>query len=200
VFLALAGLGLWLGLLQAIILLAPQVTLYESLKVRLPPAAETLVPLVRWFTRYWWAALLGFALLAPVLILVTWWARHRVRGGVWGWVWGALLLAPPLVLLEWLVYCSFAFGVSAAGEVQARDRAALEYLSPDRQGLRWSLKLREVRGGAAGPQVDLVVIESGGEWRVLPGAGGEGPPLRQGKLGAHQLTALAHRLAALRLL
>src|SRR4051812_46256959 len=88
VCLAVSGLGLWLGLFQATALLVPQVPIYESLRVRLPPPAETLVPVVRWLNGYWWAVLLGLALLAPVLVLVTWAARHWVRSGVWGWAWG----------------------------------------------------------------------------------------------------------------
>jgi hypothetical protein len=180
------------------LLLTPQISIYESLRVRLPPPAETLVPLVRWFARYWWAVLLGLALLAPVLVLVTWSARHCVRSCVWGWAWGTLLLTLPLLLLEGVAYSSFAFGVSAAREVQARDREILEYLSPDEQSLRWPLKLREVRRGPAGPTGDVVVVEPGGEWRVLPGVGGEGPPLREGKLGMHQLTVLANQLAGQR--
>src|SRR5262249_61493998 len=73
---------------------------------------------------------------------------------------------------------------------------AENYLTPDMQQLSSPLKLREIRQGLTGPEGEIVVIDPGGDWRIIPGLNEWGrPPLRQGKLRAGQLKLLAEHFA-----
>jgi hypothetical protein len=205
VFLVVTALALWFGVFQLLLLLGPQ---YENLRLfnlKLPAPVEALSPLLyplaRWFQLYWWVAAVAFAVAAPVIALVTFWVRHRLRSGVWGWVWGAVLIVPPLLLGEAALVNSFALNLATGKGLRAWQSRPDDYLSPDGLQLRWPLTVREVRHGDAGPTGEVVVIEPSGEWRITP-VGGDGgqPPLRQGKLEPKQLVALAHHLAEQHLL
>ena len=100
VVLTLTAAALWLAVVQALLLLAPQFAVYEHLRLRLPWPAEQVYPLSRGMAGYWWAVVLGILVLTPVVGLVTYVIRHRWRWRPASWVWGLLLIVPPLVLLE----------------------------------------------------------------------------------------------------
>src|SRR5439155_13665658 len=67
---------------------------------------------------------------------------------------------------------------------------------PEGRRLQWAIKVREARGGGPGVTGEVLVIQPSGDWQVLSLADQAEPrPLRQGKLGAARLAALAQHLA-----
>jgi hypothetical protein len=197
------GLGLWAGVLRACFLLLVQRGVCRELDLALPEPARWLLGLSwwDWFNSYWWMVGLGLLALAPVAGLVTYWTRHRFRSPLIGWVWCALFLLPPLLLLELAAWgLASAEGAVLHGLRAYSDHPA-NYLAPDGRGLLWPLKLREIRRGLTGPEGGITVIDTTGEWRVVPGVREEErPPLRQGRLTAGQLALLAQELAAAKFL
>jgi hypothetical protein len=201
VLLTLITAALWLRGVQALLLLASEFSVYERLQLKLPPPAEQLAPLSRWLSLYWWAVVLGIGVLTPVLGLVTYWIRHRLRFGLGSWLWGFLMIVPPLLGLEVTLQSSYAFGQSAAQQLRKQGERSLEYLAADGQQLRWSLKIREVRRGAARPVEEVLVIDPSGDWHVtVVGADEAQPPFRQGKLEKSQLLVLVNHLVTQNLL
>jgi hypothetical protein len=193
--------ALWLGGAQALLLLASEFSVCQRLQLRLPSPTEQLVPLSRWLSLYWWAVVPGIGVLTPVIGLVTYWIRHRLRSGLASWLWGLLMIVPPLIGLEVMLQSSFAVSQTAAQQLREQGERSLEYVSADGQQLRWPLTIREVRHGAAGPVVEILVIDPSGAWQViLVGADGARPPLRQGMLKNNQLFFLAYHLGTQNLL
>jgi hypothetical protein len=186
VCLTLAAGALWLGVLQALILLAQQLAACELLGLALPWASGAVAPGARWVSMYWYVAVLGVVALAPVTGLVA----YRLRSPLGTLAWALLVLAPPLALLEVAWTGSVVVGQAVAHQLRDRD------LRPD-EPLRWPLKVRETRRGEAGATGEVLVIEPGGEWRVTALDGGD---VRRGKLGPARLAALADYLAAQRFL
>jgi hypothetical protein len=200
-FLTLAAGLLWVGVVRMLLLLASQLAVAEVLNMRVPATAEHLAPLCRWLSLYWWIVLLGIGLLTPIVGLITWWVRHRVRTRLWSWVWGVLLVVPPVLILEAVLPTSFVINQAMARGLRAERDRYQECLSPDGGQLRWPLTIREVRRGQATPTGEVLVIQPAGEWRVTRLLTEEGqPPLRQGKLREDQLLALARQLATLNMI
>jgi hypothetical protein len=195
--LLLTGLGLWLGVLRACFLLLVQRLTCREARLVLPQPANWLFGLSwwEWFSGYWWLIVLGFLVLAPVVVLTTYWVRHGMNSRLGRWAWGILLIVPPLLLLELAVQSLSAANLALLHGTHAEADDPANYLAPDRQELGSPLRLREVRRGVTGPDGEIVVIEPAGEWRVIPGIREGGPPLRQGKLTAAQVALLADHLA-----
>jgi hypothetical protein len=201
--LVLVGLGLWAGVVRACLLLVVQRGICRELAVALPEPARWLFGLAwwDWFGGYWWVVVLGLFALAPVAAWLTYWTRHRFRSRLAGCAWCALFLLPPLLLLEMAAQGLAAAEGAVLHGLRADSDDPANYLAPGGRGLRWSLKLREIRRGLTGPEGEVVVIETTGAWRVVPGLReGERPPLRRGRLTDGQLTLLAQELATLQFL
>src|SRR5262249_39101999 len=191
--LVLLGWGLWLAVLGACFLLLQQFALCSELRAALPMPANWLFSFSwwRWFNNYWWLVVLGLLVLAPVTRLTTYWVRHRLRWRLMGWAWSALFLGLPLLLLGVAALSMSAVSTGIRQQLRADNDDAGNYFVPDTQQLLSPLKLREIRQGLTGPDGEIVVIEPGGDWRILPGLSEWGwPPLRQGKLTAGQLKML----------
>jgi hypothetical protein len=196
VILIVSALGLWQAVFREMLLTAGQLSICEAHRLRLPWLTEQLFPFTRWFISYWWLTLVGLILWIPVVGLITLWVRHRWRVAVVNWLWAALLIMPPLLALEILWQSAFAVNKRLAHALRAQRDDFQNYLSPDGQQLQGPLKIREVRAGANGLGEEVLIIEPGGDWRVVPVREGvEGQPLRRGRLRAAQLVALAHYLA-----
>jgi hypothetical protein len=189
---------LWLGVLWACLILLAQVSMSRELAWQLPGAVQWLfgLPWWKWFDSYWWLVVLGILVLTPAVGSMTYWVRHRLHSRLADWAWCTLLLVPPLLLLAVLVPSSVVANVGISQAIRAGSDAPENYLAADGQQLGSPLKLREIRQGVTGPEGEVVVIEPGGAWRVVPGPSeGERPPLRQGKLTTGQLAMLAEHLA-----
>ncbi len=65
---------------------------------RLPAATSWILAVGHWTDLYWYVVPLFGVLLLPVIILLSWWLRHRVRSAPPGWVWLALMLGLPWLL------------------------------------------------------------------------------------------------------
>jgi hypothetical protein len=196
--LVLLGWGLWLAVLGACFLLLQQFALCSELRAALPLPARWLFGFSwwRWFDRYWWLVVLGLLALAPVARLTTYRVRHRLRSRLLGWAWVALFLGLPLLLLGGAAFSMSAVHTGLLQQIRADSDDAGNYLTLDGAGLRFPLKLREVRQGVAGPEGETLLIEPSGDWQIVPGIGDrERPPSRQGRLTTAQLTLLAHHLA-----
>jgi hypothetical protein len=201
--LILVGLGLWAGVVRACLLLLVQRGICRELAVALPEPARWLfrLPWWDWFGSYWWVVMLGLLVLTPAAALLTYWTRHRLRSPLAGWVWCALFLLPPLLLLELAAQGLAAADGAVLHGLRADSDDPANYLVPGGRGLRRPLKLREIRRGPIGPEGEIVVIETTGEWRVVPGLREDDrPPLRRGRLTAGQLALLAEELATLKFL
>jgi hypothetical protein len=201
VLLILSWLALWLAVFWACLILLLQRTMAQDMKMQVPGLVDWLWSLSwwDWFSAYGGWIQLGAIVLAAVVGLLTYWVRHRRRSRLAAWAWGALLILPPLLLLAILAPSS----ILAASGLRHALRAAYEgpedYLTADRRQLLSPLKLRETRRALTGPEGEILVIEPGGDWRVVPGIHEwERPPLRQGKLTPPQLAMLAEQLASVR--
>src|SRR5262249_9080306 len=169
VFLVVTALALWFAVFHLLLLLGPSYQYLRLGNCKLPATVEALSPLLsplaRWFQLYWWVAAVTFAVAAPVIALVTFCVRHRLRSGVWGWVWGAVLVLPPLLLGEAALVNSFFLNLATGKALTAWQNRPEDYLSPDDSQLVWPLTVREVRNGDAGPTGEVLVIDPTGEWR-----------------------------------
>jgi type II secretory pathway component PulF len=66
---------------------------------RLPTVTQWVLAASHWTEIYWYVVPLFGALVLPVIILFSWWLRHRARSAAPGWIWLALMLGLP-----WLVF------------------------------------------------------------------------------------------------
>src|SRR5262245_43773812 len=131
--------------------------------VALPRLPDQVFVLSRWFTSYWWAVLVGAGVALPVLVLVTWWVRHRQPSRSLRWVWGAVLLLPPLVLFGLACGAAFAADSATGALVEKRSDRIGEYLSPGGE-LTQRLTVRESRTGPGLGQT--LVIKPTGQWQL----------------------------------
>lgn len=192
---------LWLGVLWACTILLTQDAVARDFGIALPSAVVWLFNRSwwDWFASYWWVLVVGLLVLTPVAALVTYWVRHRRRSRPLRRAWAALVVLPPVLLLAVLAPASILVGSSISHVIRTSRDEPANYLAPDGQQLRSPLKLREIRQGVTGPDGEVVVIEPGGEWRVVPGPSELGrPPVRQGKLTRGQLAMLSEQLALVR--
>jgi hypothetical protein len=201
VLLILSWLALWLAVFWACLILLLQRTMAQDMKMQAPGLLDWLWSLSwwDWFGSYGGWIQPGAIVLTSVVGLLTYWVRHRRHSRLAAWAWGALLILPPLLLLAVLAPSS----TLAASGLRRALRAAYEgpedYLTADGRQLLSPLKLREIRHALTGPEGEILVIEPGGDWRVVPGIHEwERRPLRQGKLTPPQLAMLAAQLASVR--
>src|SRR5262249_39615264 len=128
--------------------------------------------------------------------VVSYVIRHRLRSPVLGWIWGIVLIVPPFVCLLATAIALNGTIIAISGGVQATGDSPQNYYDADTQRLRAPLKAREIRRGVAGPEGEIVIIEPGGDWRIVQGLVEHGrPPVREGKLTPGQLAMLAEHLA-----
>jgi hypothetical protein len=99
--LVLAWFALWLAVVAACYLLLMQIAITREIAMTLAEPAAWLLGLSwwPWFGDYWWAVVLAIFILTPVVALVTYWIRHRLRSPLMNWAWGILLIAPALAIL-----------------------------------------------------------------------------------------------------
>lgn len=199
--LILAWPALWFGVLWACTILLTQDAVARDFGIALPSAAVWLFNRSwwDWFASYWWVLVVGVLVLTPVVGLVTYWVRHRRRSRPLRRAWAALVVLPPVLLLAVLAPASILVGSSISHVIRTSRDEPANYLAPDGQHLNSPLTLREGARGPAGAEGKTVVIEPGGDWRVVPGVTDVGrAPLRQGKLTRDQLAVLAGLLAQVR--
>jgi hypothetical protein len=117
-------LSLWLAVLWLCVLVLLQREVCLALQVKLPPLAEWLLglPYWSWFNKYWYVLVLALLGSAPVVGLVTFWVRHRIRRQPWHWVWGLVVIVPPLLVLAVL-------GQALAQSIRAAHRGVAEQAS-----------------------------------------------------------------------
>jgi hypothetical protein len=201
VLLLLSWLALWLAVFWACLILLVQRSMARDINMQLPGLLGWLWSLSwwDWFGSYGGWIQPGAIVLTPVVGLLTYWVRHRRRSRLAAWAWGALLILPPLLLFGGVLAPSLILAASGLrGALRAAGEGPDEFLTPDGRQLLSPLKLREIRNTPAGPDGEIVVIEPGGEWRVVPGLSEWGPPLRQGRLTPDQLATLAELLASVK--
>ena len=91
---------LWLAVALALLVVVPHFErTFADFKVRLPAITEAAFLASRWYTRYWYVALLAGFVAAPALALVSYAVRHQVRSPWLSRGWWALALGLPLLIL-----------------------------------------------------------------------------------------------------
>ncbi len=90
---------LWAVLVAVLVLIVPRYEdAFRARSVSLPAPTEWALAAGRWAELYWYVLPLFGLLVLPVVILLSWLLRHRVRGSLLGWLWFGVLLATPVLL------------------------------------------------------------------------------------------------------
>ena len=91
---------LWLAVALALLVVVPHFErTFADFRVRVPAVTEAALLASRWYTRYWYAALLAGFVAAPALAVVSYAVRHQVRSPWLSRGWWALALGLPLLIL-----------------------------------------------------------------------------------------------------
>ncbi len=95
-----AAAALWAALVLILVLVVPRYERtfrYQGLP--LPNPTQWAVEAGHWAVAYWYMLPLFGLFLLPVVVLLTWWLRHRVTRPLFGWIWLGALLGLPVILL-----------------------------------------------------------------------------------------------------
>jgi type II secretory pathway component PulF len=90
---------LWAVLVAVLVFVVPRYEdAFRARLVSLPAPTVWAVAAGRWAQLYWYVLPLFGLLVLPVVLLLSWLLRHRVRGALLGWLWFGALLGIPVVL------------------------------------------------------------------------------------------------------
>jgi hypothetical protein len=100
-FLVTAATLLWTALVVVLVLVVPPYEkAFRAESISLPAPTVWAVAMGRWAETYWYVLPLFGLLVLPLVLLVSWLLRHRMKGSLLSWLWfGALLGIPVLFLL-----------------------------------------------------------------------------------------------------
>ena len=111
---------LWLAVVVAMLFVVPHFErTFADFAVRLPHVTEAAVLASRWFTRYWYVALLAAFVAGPALAAASVAVRHQVGSPWLSRAWWALALGLPLALLAVI---ALALSLPTAGLVEGLGR------------------------------------------------------------------------------
>jgi hypothetical protein len=90
---------LWSALVTVLVYVAPRYEEdFRARSLSLPEPTVWALAAGRWAEAYWYVLPLFGLLILPVVVLLTWWLRHRARGLLPGWLWFGALLGVPALL------------------------------------------------------------------------------------------------------
>jgi type II secretory pathway component PulF len=90
---------LWAALVAVLVFVVPRYKdAFRGRPVSLPAPTVWAVAAGRWAELYWYVLPLFGLLVLPVVILLSWLLRHRLRGSLAGWLWFGALLGIPVLL------------------------------------------------------------------------------------------------------
>jgi type II secretory pathway component PulF len=94
-----AAVALWAALVAALLFIVPHYEhAFRDRNMRLPAPTQWAVTARHWADVSWYVLPLFGLLVLPVVVVLSWLLRHRVRGSLPGWLWFGALLSIPVLL------------------------------------------------------------------------------------------------------
>jgi type II secretory pathway component PulF len=95
--------ALWAALVAVLLAVVPRYERdFRDRGVQLPAVTQAVLAAGRWADTYWYVLPLFGLVVLPVVVVVSWLLRHRVRAALPGWLWLGALVGVPLVLHLWV--------------------------------------------------------------------------------------------------
>ncbi len=100
----------WIAVFLFILLVTPHYDrVFRDRGLRVSGATQWALAVGHWTETYWYVVPLFGVIILPVMILLSWFLRHRVRTMVPSCIWFGLLLGLP-----WLLFLGFGLSVLLA--------------------------------------------------------------------------------------